>query len=189
MKWVWRTCSCGQCQVRQGIRQDAWMTIVLRTQRCAILELEPRVLCNSVRALFVGVLFTHTPSVGWRFYSRQPKPVLTLRQQFTSRQGLKNAENFNCSSFNGFGPTLTTMTKLFAGWPAILTQMSASFTATLYITSKLFQGQPRGHILRCPQIIVLFAVLFVDCEEWFCILLGSLPGARHAIVCILFSLE
>ena len=29
----------------------------------------------------------------------------------------------------------------------------------------------------------------VDCEEWFYILLGSLPSARRAIVCILFSLE
>ena len=30
---------------------------------------------------------------------------------------------------------------------------------------------------------------FDDCEEWFYILLGSLPSARRAIVCILFSLE
>ena len=36
---------------------------------------------------------------------------------------------------------------------------------------------------------VLCAVLFVDCEEWFYILLGSLPGARRAILCILFGLE
>ena len=61
--------------------------------------------------------------------------------------------------------------------------------ATLCRTSNLLQGQPRSHLLRCPQIGVLFAVLFVDCEEWLCILLGSLPSARHAIVCILFSLE
>ena len=50
------------------------MTIVSGTQRCAVLSLaalEPRVfvrrnvimLCNSVRAVFVGVLFT--PPVGW----------------------------------------------------------------------------------------------------------------------------
>ena len=36
------------------------------------------------------------------FLSRQPKPVLTVK--ITSRQGLKNAENFKCSSSNGFGP-------------------------------------------------------------------------------------
>ena len=24
--------------------------------------------CNSVRAVFVGALFTHTPSVGWIFF-------------------------------------------------------------------------------------------------------------------------
>ena len=64
-----RTCACAQCQVRQRARHDTWMTIVSRTQRCAILSLaalEPLVfawwnvimLCNSVRAVFVGVLFS-----------------------------------------------------------------------------------------------------------------------------------
>ena len=82
------------------------------------------------------------------------------------------------------------MTKLFASWPAILTKLSASFPATVCRISNLFWGQPRSHILRCPQIGVLFAVLFVDCEECNpCLHLASLPGARHAIVCILLSLE
>ena len=56
------------------MRHDTWMTSVLGTQRCAILSLatlEPRVyascnvimLCNSVFAVFVGVLFTLR--VGW----------------------------------------------------------------------------------------------------------------------------
>ena len=84
---------------------------------------------------------------------------------------------------------LTTMTKLFAGWPAILTKLSAGSSGNLCRTFNLFSGQLRSHIHRCPEIVVLFAVLLVDCEEWFCILLGSLPGAHHAIVCILFSLE
>ena len=81
------------------------------------------------------------------------------------------------------------MTKLIAGWPAILTKLSAGFPATACRTSNLFSGQLRSRVLRCPQIVVLFAVLIVDCEEWFCTLLGALPSARHAIVCILFSLE
>ena len=89
----------------------------------------------------------------------------------------------------GLVPFLTTMTKLSAGWPATLTKLSAGFPATLCRTSNLFLGQPRSHILRCPRIVVLFAVLLVDCEEWFYILLGSLPGARPVIVCILFALE
>ena len=41
-----RTCDCGQCQVRQGMKHDTWMTSVFTTQRCAILSLpalEPRV--------------------------------------------------------------------------------------------------------------------------------------------------
>ena len=105
--------------------------------------------------LYLCVYCSHLPSVGWRFFSRQPKPVLTLTKKFTNRQGLKNAENSNSSSSNGFGPTLTTMTKLSAGWPAILTKLSAGFPATLCRTSNLFQGQPRSHILRCPRIDVL----------------------------------
>ena len=52
--------------------------------------------------------------------------------------------------------------------------------------------------LRVNRVVIFFDALkvlffslsyFVDCEEWFCILLGSLPGARRAIVCILFLLE
>ena len=108
-------------------------------------------------------------------------------EKITNRHSLKNAENSNCSSSNGFGPTLTTITKLSAGWPATLTKLSAGFPATLCRTSNLFWGQPRSHILRCTRIVVLFAVLLVDCEEYLCILLGSLPSARHVIVCTLFS--
>ena len=117
-------------------------------------------------------MFTHPPSVIWRFFSKQPKLVPSLRKIFTTRQFLKNAENSNCSSSTGFGPTLTTMTKRLASWPAILTKMSASFTATLCGTSHLFSGQLRSHILRCHRIVVLFAVLLVDCEEWFVFFLG-----------------
>ena len=28
-----RTCACGQCQVRQGMRHDMWMTLVFGTQK------------------------------------------------------------------------------------------------------------------------------------------------------------
>ena len=113
------------------------------------------VLCNSVRAVFVCVLFTPLrPSVGWRFFTRQPKPVLTLRMKFTIRQSVRNGEISNCSSSNGFGPTLMTMTKLFA----ILTNLSANFPTTVCGTFNLFHGHPRSHILRCPQSGVLFAV-------------------------------
>ena len=45
--------------------------------------------------------------------------------------------------------------------------MSATFSATVYSTSNLFSGP-------------FFAVLFADCEEYFCILVGFLPSARHA---------
>ena len=63
---------------------------------------------------------------------------------------------------------------------------------------------PRGPVLEPPtcfrdnhvviffvalKLVSFFAVLFVDGEEWLFMVLGSLPGARHAIVRILFSLE
>ena len=132
---------------------------------------------RDVRAVFVGVLFTLP--VGWlEVFLHAIETCPNSEKNSTSRQGLNNAENSKRLSSNGFGPNLTTMTKLSAG-----------FSATVCRTSNLFSGQLRSHILRCPQIVVLLAVLFVDCEECLCILVGFLPGARHAIVCILFSLE
>ena len=88
----------------------------------------------------------------------------------------------------GLVPLFTTMTKLLAGWPASLTKLSAGFPATLCGPSSLCSGQPRSRILRFLRIVVFF-VLLVNCEGRFCGLAGSLPGARRAIVCILFSLE
>ena len=159
-------------------------------------DLEPRVfawlsvimLCNSVRAVLVCVLFT--PPVGWlEVFLQVSETCPNSEKKLTNRKGWKNAENSNWSSSNGFGHMLTTLTKLFACWPAILTKMFASFPATVCRTSNLFSGQRRSRILRRPQIVVLFAVLFVDCEEYLCILVGFLPSVRHAIVCILLSLE
>ena len=65
------------------------------------------------------------------------------------------------------------MTKLLAGWPA-------SYTCL---------GQRRSQGFRGLLIVALFVVLYVDCEEYLCILVEFLSGARHAIVCILFLLE
>ena len=111
-------------------------------------------LCNSVRAVFVGVLFALP--VGWlEVFLQATETCPNSEKNSTNRQGLENAENSNCSSANGFGPTLTTMTKLFAGWPAILTKMSAGFPATVCGTSNLFSGQRRTRILRCLQIVAL----------------------------------
>ena len=57
--------------------------------------------------------------------------TVILFDNIARNQTMKNAENSNCLSSNGYGPTLTTMTKLSAGWPATLTQLSAGFSATL----------------------------------------------------------
>ena len=121
-------------------------------------------LCHSARAVFFACT-VHTLRRLVGCFSKQPKTVLTQRK-ITSRQGLENAENSHCSSSTGFGPSLTTMTKLLAGRPAILTKMPASFSTTVCRTSNLFLGLRRSSILPCLQIVALFAVLFVDCEEY-----------------------
>ena len=78
----------------------------------------------------------------------------------------------------GFDPNAMTMTTLSAG-----------FTATLYRISILFQGQPRSRSLHLLRTVVLFFVELVCCDGWVYNFAGSLPDARHAIVCILFTLE
>ena len=100
-------------------------------------------LCNSVRAVFVGVLFT--PPVGWlEVFLQATETCPNSEKKFTNRQGFR-------SSYNEFGPTLTTMTKLSAGWPAILTKLSGGFPATFCRTSNLLWGQPRCPGLRGGQ--------------------------------------
>ena len=61
--------------------------------------------------------------------------------------------------------------------------MSAGFTGTVSAISNLCSGQRRSQGLRGLHIVAF------DCEEYLSILVGFLPGARRAIVCILFSLE
>ena len=137
------------------MRHDTRMTFVLRHQN--VLSLISSHACSRVRAVFVGVLFTHP--VGWlEVYLQATETCPNSEKKSPVVRGLKNAENSNCSSSIWFGPTLTMMTKLFAGWPAILTKLSAGSLATVCRTSNLFSGQLRSRILCCPQIVVLFAV-------------------------------
>ena len=125
-------------------------------------SLEPLViiLYHSVHAVWVGVLFTH-PVGCLEVFLQLTETSLYSEIFFTNRQGLKNAENSNCSSSNGFGPSLMVMTELSAGCPATLTKLSAGFPATLCRTSILFQGQPRSRILRCLPMVVLFAACWL----------------------------
>ena len=59
-------------------------------------------LCNSVRAVIVGVVFT--PSVGWlEVVLEATETGPNSEKNFTNRQALKNAENSNCSVSTGFG--------------------------------------------------------------------------------------
>ena len=122
-----RTCAGGRCQVRQ--RNETWHMDDICFRDTKMCNPEPLQLlshacsrdamwscCATLYVLYLWVYCSRLPSVGWMIFSRQPKPVLTLRK-ITNRQGLKNAKNSNCSSSTGFGPTLTTMTKLFADWP------------------------------------------------------------------------
>ena len=48
--------------------------------------------------------------------------TVILFDDIARTQTMKNAENSNSSSSNGFGPTLTTMTKLSAGFTATLAE-------------------------------------------------------------------
>ena len=187
-----KCCEClwSQWKVRRGskqgkVRHDTWMAIFVRTQRCAILE--PRVfawwnvimLCATLYVLYLWVYCSHPLSVGWRFFSRQPKPVLTVRK-ITTCQDLKSAENSICLSSTGFGPRWRRWRSCLQVGPRAW-QMSAGFPATVCRISNLCSGQRRSQGLRGLQIVGLFAVLFVDCDEYLCILVGFLPGACHAI--------
>ena len=142
------------------MRHDTWMTMILRTQRCAILILshaysrDEMCLCCVQRCTccICGCTVHTSRRLAGGFL--QVTETCPNCEKNNHCQDLKSAENSNCSSSSGFGPTLTTMTKLLASWPA-----------TLCGTSNLFSGQLRGHILRCHQIVALFAVLFADCED------------------------
>ena len=80
--------------------------------------------CATLYVLCLWMCCSHLPSVGWRFFSRQPKPVLTLRKK----------------SSNGFDPNAMTMTKLSAG-----------FTATPCRTSNLFFGSTAQSYFSLPS--------------------------------------
>ena len=119
---------------------------------------------------------SHLPSVVWKFFSKQPKLVLTLKK-FTNHQTMMNAWNSNCSSSICFDPTLLTRTKLSTGLSATLNRTSTACA-------------------RADCIVIFFNSLkslsfslafFVDCEEWFYNLVESLPCVRRATSCILFS--
>ena len=70
--------------------------------------------------LYLWMYCSHPP-VGWlEVFLQATETSPNSEKNFTNRQGLKNAENFNCSSSNGFGSNLTTMTKLSAGFSAAL---------------------------------------------------------------------
>ena len=101
-----------------------------------------------------------------------------LKEKLTHFQTVKNAKNSNFSSSNCNGPNLLTRTN------------ATSFPVTLnYRTASRFEDRLDSRARRFPQTLVLFAVLFGDCVEWFYSLVESLPCVRRAIVCILLSLE
>ena len=120
-------------------------------------------LCNSVRAVFVGVLFTL--SVGC--------VVLTLR---------KNSQIARHWRMLRIPTARLPIGSLPSGW---------QWRSCRLVSPRLFVEPPA--CLRVNRVVVIFdsfeLFLLIDCEGWLCSLAGSLPGARRAIVCILFSLE
>ena len=107
---------------------------------------------------------SHSPTVVWRFISSQPKLVPTLRKIFTNRQGLKNAENSNCSSSNGFRSQ-------FDGDEAVCKSARDPDDAV-------------GRFLPRPSILfwVNRAVVFFDALEWLSFALSYLLTARNGSI-------
>ena len=128
--------------------------------------------------LYEWAFCSHTPSVIGKCISRHPKLVLLSDKNFTNCHTAKNAKNSNFSSSNCCNSNFLTRTKA-TGLPVTLN----------YRTASRFEDRLDSHIRRFLQMLVLFAVLLVDCEEWFYILVESLPYVRRAISCILFSLQ
>ena len=58
-----------------------------------------------------------------------------------------------------------------------------------YRTASRFVDRLDSHTRRLLRMLVLFAVLIVDHEEWFYILVESLSHIRRAIFCILVLFE
>ena len=189
MKWVGENLCLWS--VSGAARNGTWHVDdnYFRTQRCAILSLpalEPRVfswwnvimLCNSVRAVFALL----------DVFCKQAKPVLTLKKK-PPRVRAWRMLRIPLARFP------MELVPRWRRWRSCLQVGPRSWRSCLHVSPwpfveppNCFSGRPRSHLLRFPRIVVLFAVLFVDCEERSCILLGSLPSFHHAIVCILFLL-
>ena len=80
--------------------------------------------------------------------------------------------------------TSTPKTKSQTYWPREISHVMNGILFCVYLTLAIsvLQIVLKWCILRCPRMLILFALLLVGCEEWFCSLVGSLPGARRAIV-------
>ena len=134
--------------------------------------------CATLYVLYLRVHCSYTPSVGWRFFSKQWNPVPTLRKCSPLVRAWIMLRIQIARLPMGLVPHWRRWRSCLQGGPRSWRSCQQFFPATLC-----------SQILYCPQIVVLLAVLCVDCEEWICILLGSLPCAQHSFVCILFSLE
>ena len=124
---------------------------------------------NSVRAVFVGVLFTD-PVCWLEVFLQATETGPNFEKKFTNRQDLK--KNSKCSSSDGFGPTYTTMTKLFEGWPRDPDEVVGRF-----LRDSLWNLQP-------------FELLFFSLSNLLTARDGSVVLLSLCqVVCILFSLE
>ena len=161
---------------------SSWATRV-RVMKCDY------AVCNSVRAVFVGVLFAL--SVGWlEVFLQATEAVLTAREIISPIVRAWRILRIPVARLPmGLVP-------IWRRWRSRLQVGPRSWRSCLQVSPRPFVEPPTCFwVIRVVMFFValkllsFFAVLFVDCEEWFCILLGSLPSARHAIVCTLFSLE
>ena len=117
------------------------------------------------------------PSVVGKLISRQPKLVPTLKNHELSDR--EECQELQLLVFQWVRSKFDDDDEAVGRFPP-----------RLFIEpSSLFEDRLHSRVLRCPRMLVLFAVLLVDCEELLYSLVESLPYVRRAISCILFSLE
>ena len=145
--------------------------------------------CATLYVLYLWVYCSHSPSVGWRFFSQATETCPNSEKKSPIVKTWRMLRIPIARLPLGLVPR-------WRWWRSCLQVGPRSWRSCLQVSPRPFVEPPTCFRVNCVvmffvalKLLSFFAVLFVDCEEWLCILLGSLPGARRATFCILFLLE
>ena len=116
--------------------------------------------CATLYVLYLWVYCSHPPSLVGKFLSRQPKLALNSEKHFHELSDREECQDFQL---------LLTRTK------------ATGLPVTLHRTASRIEDRLDSHIRRFLRMLVLLAVLLVDREGWFHILVESLSQIRRAI--------